>query len=483
MSGSDEVEAGESTQLSAVVGGSISPDVVWSIDQEEGVALSSPSAPPTVREPQRLSWARFRFSTSHSPGRAPPAAIVNGGSGTTVWWDEDAWDTRVGTSHNSVEGGGKGNSIDIRRSTADLSDAAQLDDRYVVGGDGSPGVGVMSLDFEGIISARLRNPMLISESEPGVVEFMAPVFSTTGHWWEVAITPTDEVIGGDFTAVPGPGSVEHTFFGNPGPGNAPAEDSINFIYMGATDVPCSVGWRTITGFTRSVGHERSDVRGPEIPNDPSQKDELFRFRLVYYPDRVEVYMDLDENGELELLGWGDSYEVDVPWNEVYVVLLGIGYQADHHPQADACFQGQTRDIQWKDVSVGPVKYAQTAAFPKQDSISREASEGGWLGFDLRDTHRSRTGANQPNPEAYNKHLSVHICLGQRHLWLLHIRPPARPWTLCFNLKTLSALTGQCSPTTSVVQVEHNSTSMASSSVICRRPISWPAISRSGSTAQ
>ena len=405
VSESDMIEAGDSAQFSALITGSLSPEIEWSIDQAEGATFSSPSAPPTA---SGLSASAGPDATFYEPftWQGAPAAVVNGGAGTSVWWNEDAWDTRVSTAHNTVEGGGRGNSIDIRRSTADLSDATALDNRYVIGGDGSPGVGVMQLDFEGITSARLRNPMLISDAQPGVVEFMAPVFSTTGHWWEVAIIPTDEVIGGDFTAVPGPGSIEHTFFGNPGPGNAPAEDSINFIYMGATDVPCTVGWRTITGFTRSVDHVRTDVRGPEIPNDPSQKDDLFRYRLVYYPDHVDVYMDLNEDGELELL---HSYEVDVPWNEVYVVLIGVAYQADHHPQADACYQGQTRDLQWKDLSVSPVKYGSTAAFPKQDSVNQDARNGGWLDFDLRDTHRDRTGANQPNPEAYHKHLSVHIC--------------------------------------------------------------------------
>ncbi len=383
-SDSSFVTSGGTEQFTANVGGLSNSGVRWSLETG-GVAGTAFSDP--------FTW------------KGAPAAFAHGGRSTTVWWDEDYWDTRVGTSHNSTnDHRAGGNHIDIHESTSDLTDGTRVMGNTTIGGDGSPGVGVMHLDFEGIITARLRNPMLISNSVPGVVEFMAPSFATTGHWWEVAVTPADEVIAGDFTSVPGPGSVEHTFFGNPGPGNAPAEDSVNFVFMGSTDVPCILGWRTVTGFTRTVNGHRTDVRGPEIPTDPSTKDDLFRFRLVYYPNRVELYTDLDQNGQLEFFS---SYQVNIPWDEVYVQLLGIGYQADHHPQADACFQGETRELQWKDVNISPVKYGRTTAYPKQDSVSRVAQNTGWLGYDLRDTQR--TGSQQPNAEGYYKHDAYLIC--------------------------------------------------------------------------
>ncbi len=385
------VRAGQALQFSASVTGTTDSSVTWNLENSTA-----------ARRTANMFHEDFTWEGA-------PAAVVNGGAGTSVWWNEDDWDIRVGTSSNSTDDRrADGNSIDIRKSTTDLTDGRIVDDTFVIGGDGSPGVGVMSMDFEGIASARLRNPLLISANEPGIVEFMAPSFATTGHWWEVAIAPADEVISGDFTSVPGPGSVEHTFFNNPGPGNAPAEDSINFILMGATDIPCRNGWRTVTGFTRSVNYERTDMRGREIPTSPANRDILSRFRLVYYPNRVELYTDLGAPGFMRHF---HTYPVNVPWSEVYVILLGIAYQADHHPQADACFPGEARDLQWKDLTIGPVKYGATGAFPKQDSVDQVARNTGWLGFDLRDTarHGEVNGVDQPNPSRYNKHTTVHIC--------------------------------------------------------------------------
>src|SRR5690349_10190803 len=102
--------------------------------------------------------------------------------GSTVWWNEDAWDAHGDVGYLPTAkptfpapiGPVTGYHLDIHKSlTADPRDGREDNEALVVGGDGSPGVGVMRLDYQGITSARLRNPMLISVAQPGVVEFYA----------------------------------------------------------------------------------------------------------------------------------------------------------------------------------------------------------------------------------------------------------------------------------------------------------------------
>ena len=72
-------------------------------------------------------------------------------------------------------------------------------------------------------------------------------------------------------------------------------------------------------------------------------------------------------------------------------LLGIAYQADHHPQN--CYQGPTRELVWRHVSVAPVKYASTSSAPRNGVTSNVQRQLGWLGYDLRDIQRFGPAVN------------------------------------------------------------------------------------------
>jgi hypothetical protein len=344
---------------------------------------------------------RFAWSGDH--------AAVTGNHGTTVWWDAHSWDVRGDTQFLAVASLGKGFHVDIHRAaSATLSDG-RVANADVIGGDGSPGVAIMHTDYQSILSARLRNPMLISPGKPGIVTFWAPRFQTSGHWWEIALTPANAVVGAEYTTVP---SVTDPFddplmFGNegtPGPGHRPAEESVNFIATGFPDVPCQQGWyvrfgvkSTIGGVTRDFVTKHQSIQ-ELMGTDPAERDKLYQWRLEFHPDHVVLFAQNYATGEFEEI---DTFPASVPWPEVYVHFMAIAYQADHHPQ-EPCFLGQVRELQWRDITVEPVRYAATAVTPRD-------RESGWMSFDLRDTQRF--GTSQPNPDAYDRFGSLAYCRG------------------------------------------------------------------------
>ena len=344
-------------------------------------------------------------------------AATLGAGGTTVWWDESTWDVRGDTAFIAVTPIDASISnrfhIDIHKAqSTDPRDGRLDNDDYAVGGDGSDGVGVMHLDYQDILDARLRNPLLISAQRPARVRFYASSFNTSGHWWEISITPADRVIGGEYSGVPGQGDAAllepwpGTTARQPGPGHSPAEDSINLVMFGASDVPCSTGWQVRAAVTRSFGGTtRQFVNtvsslGELMPSDPSLAETLMHWELEYRSDGVVLRADPDEDGNFELV---EQWALSIPWSEVHLHLLGVAYQADHHPQ-EPCFLGHMRELRWREVRAWPVKYAATDVFPKNIGAQQVPTETGWRGYDLRDIQRfgpAVNGVPQPNPDAFS----------------------------------------------------------------------------------
>lgn len=344
-------------------------------------------------------------------------AATLGAGGTTVWWDESAWDVRGDTAYISVTPIDASITnrfhIDIHKAqSADPRDGRLDNDDDVVGGDGSAGVGVMHLDYQDILDARLRNPLLISPQRPARVRFYASSFNTSGHWWEIAITPADRVIGGEYTGVPGqgdagllepwPGSSNRS----PGPGHSPAEDSVNLVMFGASDVPCLTGWQVRAAITRSIGGVTEQFVNPAatladlIQSDPALAETLIHWEVEFRNDGVVLRADPDEDGTFEVV---EQWALAIPWSEVHLHLLGVAYQADHHPQ-EPCFLGHMRELRWRDVRAWPVKYAATDVFPKNIGAQHVPTDTGWRAYDLRDIQRfgpAINGVLQPNQAEFS----------------------------------------------------------------------------------
>jgi len=356
----------------------------------------------------------------------------------TVWWNSQVWDARHDTAWLAVARGfdtaSNGFHIDLHKGYDDITDGRPNNISDTIGGDGTAGVGIMHIDFQGIASARLRNPMLISKTQPGKVSFYAPVFNTTGHWWELAITPANEVTAAEFTSVP---SAFRAFADHQGPGHYPYEDSINLITFGHSDVPCITGWDMLVGINSTVDGNTEEVPGTEYnvypTGGPAESTTLVKWIVEYYPDRVVLYGDMNEDGESEYL---NTFYTTIPWSEVYVHLMAVAYQADHHPQGPApdCYLGPVREIGWKDVSVSPVKYKSIAVYPKEGASNRSVREAGWMNFDLRDNQRPSDlvqGMPQPNEDYFDMYSDNAFCSGG---WW-RCRTPVSATTLNLELNT------------------------------------------------
>ena len=329
--------------------------------------------------------------------------------GTTVWWNEDAWDIVGDSSYLATAyddfgaeiGKQTGFHIDVHKAvSADPTNSAEDNTLMLVGGNGAPGVAAMRLDQQGVLGARLRNPMLISATQAGVVEFYAPRFVTTGHWWEVAITPANQVIGATNTAVPAQ------------IGRAPFEDGLNVVVIGHDDVPCTTGWHVRYDVSRTVGgvetllEEQHSSVDQFTSTHPSEKDALYHWRIEFRPNGLDLYADFQKTGQMTLQRHVD---MAIPWAEVNVHLLGVAYQADHHPQGSACYQGKVRELNWRNVSVSPVKYARTSIAPRNGVSTNVQRNTGWMGYDLRDIQRfgpAVGGAPQANLDAYNAYAAM-----------------------------------------------------------------------------
>ncbi|HET7843468.1 MAG TPA: hypothetical protein VFL14_04915 [Xanthomonadales bacterium] len=355
----------------------------------------------------------FRWQGNH-------AATIGGGTATTTWWPEKDWDGRGDTAFIAVEPGTDDGQSFTNRFHVDIHKAASADPRsgvldntvYAVGGNGAPGIGIMHVDYQDVVSARLRNPMLVTAQQPGVVTFFAPLFNTSGHWWEVAITPADSVVGGEHTSVPTvdqPLPFAGSTAAQPGPGHDSPTPSLNVVSIGSADYPClpgNGGWRTRFGVTRNVGGVRTQyvtpTQGPfdYLPTDPAQANTLVQWRITYFTDHVSLDADLDGDGTFTAL---ESWPASIPWGEVHVHLLAVGYQSTHHPD-DECNLGPIREIQWRNLSVYPVKFAATDVFPKNVGTQQLGRELGFTGYDLRDIQRFGAPVNgvpQPNLAAFS----------------------------------------------------------------------------------
>jgi hypothetical protein len=363
------------------------------------------------------------------------AATIKNGASTTVWWNSDRWDIQGDTAYIAVSPntdtpppGGFFYHADVHKAaSANPVDGREDNSQYAVGGtDGVPGVAAMRLDHQSIVSARLRNPMLISATKPGVVSFYASRFVTTGHWWEVAITPTTTVSSGVFTAIPSvsdplPSPVKGSNVGTNGPGHRPAVDSINVIATGFPDIPTcnNQDWRVRFAVNKSVNKPAKAVhvvnQRPSMasltPTNPAELEELYPWEVRFFPNRIELYSDFDRNGALDLI---ETFTTAIPWNSVYVHFIGAAYQADHHPQVGCGWQGQTRELVWRNISVSPVAYADTVVFPKESGAINTPKDTGWRGYDLRDIQRYGDPVNgipQANDSAYDLYGTWLYCSG------------------------------------------------------------------------
>lgn len=400
------------------------------------VPVPSPVPMQQYADPKVTVTQSGNVFTELFPWKGNHAASNKAGTGTTVWWNENNWDARGDTAYiaiSDVAQGSGGYHIDIHKA-ASASDHSGVENNTtaIVGGDGSPGVAVFHIDNYEIASSRNRNPLVLTPSVPAVITFYSSRLNTDAHWWEISLAPTTQPVGGEFTPVPAPypGRII------PGPvagsaglqtnGHRYAQDSINLINVGSNDVPCDTGWNTRFAVTRRYNGV-SDYFSNTVPSYSAlpiqiappgtdangvgqETEELYRWKIEIVssaigPETMRVYMDKNRDDAFVASELVDSWQLEIPWSEVYVSLLGVAYSAaEHHPQG-ACYLGSIRELAWRHIEMSPVKYVGTAVFPKNNGTEFVPMKTGWSSFDLRDTQRFGglnpvTGAPQSNPLPY-----------------------------------------------------------------------------------
>lgn len=441
------------------------------------VSVSAAPPPPTTPPPSTPPPSGGQTFTENFPWKGNHAASVHDNHATTVWWNPDSWDARLDDDYNSaytatgMQTPGRGPHVDIHKAaSSDPRIGEEDNEEFAVGGrSGVPGVAVMRIEFQGINSSRLRNPMVITNTRPGVVSFYASKFITNAHWWEIAITPVNKgVIGGEFTAVPSDGVQGNTDgwvtalnagncfragdglqsnscsgqgIGN-GPGRRRGGDSINISTANINDVaPVSdlrmhfQGLKFVTGvnqyFADHFATPRSS-RSQMIKIHPSEMDTLTHWKMEFWPNKVDIWGDLAGDGQYTKV---DTLNVTIPgsWGsngqyEVYVHLLVAAYQADHHPAGNHStpwnassnpnntWYGTVRDFHWRNVQVSPVKYSTTSVAPQDGVTEINSRRLGWMAYDFRDFQRhgvnkdgspkTVNGAPQPNLVGYRWHAQM-----------------------------------------------------------------------------
>jgi hypothetical protein len=395
------------------------------------------------------------------------ATLLNG-SDKTVWWDPDRWDVRGSTDFlTPAAGGAPGFHIDIHKakSATNLAEGGEVTDgtSSAIGGQaGAAGVAAMRMNYQGIVAARLRNPMLVTAAQPGVVTFWAPKFVTTGHWFEVSLMPTNSpVLDATLSATPN-GTAQSTcpFFqcGNNtlGPrvnGNNLSVPSLNIMPMGATENCFTDGFRLRVAATKNEAGVLTDmepkVNGPSdlyslrppggatVDQAHAMSHVLVRWKMEFkrHPANIVVSADMDSNGSFEytkVLNGG----VPAAWGEVYVNLLGVFYNMPGHPDVAGCYPGKSnapasepiREIHWRNLTVGPMKYPANniRVYPREADgpVANNAQRlAGMLRTDVRDSQRWNinnvlTNPPQPNvtpgpgnPDADSIQRARQVCTG------------------------------------------------------------------------
>jgi hypothetical protein len=364
------------------------------------------------------------------------AATAVGGTTTTVWWSEDHWDPHGDTAFISIANAPTSNGYHIdthKARSQDPRDGRPTMTQAMVGGDGSPGMGVLHMDDYDIIGSRLRNPLLLNAGKTAVISFYASRLNTSSHWWEIALSPTDQPVGAEWTAIPAqyagrvlPPAVVGAGNNFAATGHKYAQDSINIINVLSSDVPTNIGWSTRFAMTRRINgtsdffiNQRPTFSSLPVQIAPSSSTaddvaheitELYHWRIEIQkvengPDETRVYLDNNNNDIFEASEMVEKWNAEIPWNEVHVTLLGVAYSAaEGHPQG-AGFLGSIRELYWRNVEVSPVKYAKTAVYPKNNGGNQTTKNQGFSSYDIRDTQRVGpvspiSGAPQPNATAY-----------------------------------------------------------------------------------